>query len=52
MSYYILYNPLAGGGVSEEKATQFAEKINAKDSLYNVINVDYKTLFTDSEWVI
>ena len=49
MSYYILFNPMAGGGIAEEKATLFAEKVNAQDSLYNVIEVDYKTLFKDAD---
>ncbi len=49
MSYYILFNPSAGGGTAEEKAREYATRVGAENSVYNVKEVDFKTMFTDSE---
>lgn len=49
MSCYIFYNSRAGGGLAEEKAKLYAEKIGQTDSVYDVIKINYADIITDSE---
>lgn len=49
MSCYIFYNSRAGGGLAEEKAKLYAEKIGQTDSVYDVTKINYADIITDSE---